>query len=131
MDIPHLRERLLRLLTQTEYQVFSRENCRKVLQDDTVTLLRKLNQTQRRGYRVNHTSRCGLCSRPLPMPPGIMSSDSPHLTDPPLQHSSSSSSMTSLWGRDAAKSSLVVFANKAAYHRVCFDSLHAEASLMK
>jgi hypothetical protein len=69
MEIPHLRERLMRIVTQYTFQVALTDSCKASLEDDTLSSLRSLNQSRRRAVRVEPTLRCGTCARPLFMPP--------------------------------------------------------------
>eukprot|EP01041_Mallomonas_annulata_P004675 gene4673-9267_t len=70
-NIPHLRQRLLRILRQTDFQVFLHERSNAVLSVDTVELLRTLNHKQRRAIKVDPMqSKCLSCGRPLVLGPG-------------------------------------------------------------
>lgn len=119
--IPHLRQRMRRLISQYGFQSFLYDKCNDVLEDDTLSLLRLLNQRQRRAIKVDPQVRCVACARPLYITPGRIN---------PNNSSGSSSSNSSIphdstiiWGSSSyenAAGSSIIFSNKIAFHRKCF-----------
>jgi len=141
MEIPLLRQRLLRLIKHCDFQEFMRGQCRLILQDDTVTLLRQLNRSQRRGMKVNAGStRCAGCGRPTSMPPPLQVQVAQQEAVLPGSSAASGKNRNSVpvWGlppsrtqkscavspSSNAPSSVVYLSNKIAYHMLCFDRVY-------
>jgi hypothetical protein len=117
--IPYLRQRVLRILRQYGFQVFVNESCNGILEQDTLSLLRQLNQGQRRAVKVEPGVRCAICARPLSLPPV-------HTTNTNNSSSSSKDILgadVKVWGPASMISSrggAVIFSNKLSVHRECF-----------
>ena len=120
--ISFLRQRIQRIMRQFGFQVFLNEKCNEILEDDTLSLLRQLNQGQRRAIRLDPQLRCGVCARPLYMASGSSKGSNFH----DLQFGSN----VQVWGAPNIASNpgaAIVFSNKLACHRSCFLSLQSTA----
>ncbi|XP_054716491.1 vacuolar protein sorting-associated protein 41 homolog isoform X2 [Uloborus diversus] len=65
MEIPGLRDSLVKILHDYTLQVSLREGCKKILVADCYSLLEKLNKLQKRGILVSENQVCPLCERKL------------------------------------------------------------------
>ncbi|ELU13950.1 hypothetical protein CAPTEDRAFT_174173 [Capitella teleta] len=61
MQIPGLRDSLVRILQDFNLQMSLREGCKKILISDCFLLLQKLIKTQKRGIRVENNQTCHIC----------------------------------------------------------------------
>uniref|UniRef100_A0A8C7YMU2 Vacuolar protein sorting-associated protein 41 homolog n=1 Tax=Oryzias sinensis TaxID=183150 RepID=A0A8C7YMU2_9TELE len=61
MEIPNLRDSLVKILHDYNLQILLREGCKKILVADSLSLLQKMHRTQMRGVRVNEDSICESC----------------------------------------------------------------------
>ena len=116
--IEFLRQRIERIIRQFGFQVFLNEKCNEILEDDTLSLLRQLNQGQRRAIRLDPQLRCGVCARPLYMVSGSSKGINYH----DLQFGPN----VQIWGAPTIASNpgaAIVFSNKLACHRSCFLSV--------
>ncbi|CAM9127471.1 unnamed protein product, partial [Ectocarpus fasciculatus] len=52
LELPGLKQRIIKILKQYEFQVTMKEICNSFTEDDTTSLLCQLNQTKRRGIKV-------------------------------------------------------------------------------
>ncbi|KAJ1418625.1 hypothetical protein B484DRAFT_481595 [Ochromonadaceae sp. CCMP2298] len=68
--VPHLKLRVSRLLAQLQSQIGLSARSNRLQEEDTLGLLRRQNQGQRRAMKVDAQIRCCACSRPLLMAPG-------------------------------------------------------------
>uniref|UniRef100_A0A673FWU6 Vacuolar protein sorting-associated protein 41 homolog n=1 Tax=Sinocyclocheilus rhinocerous TaxID=307959 RepID=A0A673FWU6_9TELE len=53
MEIPNLRDSLVKILQDYNLQILLREGCKKILVADSLSLLQKMHRTQKRGVRVD------------------------------------------------------------------------------
>lgn len=65
MEIPGLRDSLVKILHDYNLQIMLREGCKKILVSDCFSLLKRLNKIQKRGVRVVDTQLCDCCHQPL------------------------------------------------------------------
>ncbi|KAF3703710.1 Vacuolar protein sorting-associated protein 41 -like protein S53 [Channa argus] len=61
MEIPNLRDSLVKILQDYNLQILLREGCKKILVADSLSLLQKMHRTQMRGVRVNEENICESC----------------------------------------------------------------------
>uniref|UniRef100_A0A4W4ETN3 Vacuolar protein sorting-associated protein 41 homolog n=1 Tax=Electrophorus electricus TaxID=8005 RepID=A0A4W4ETN3_ELEEL len=61
MEIPNLRDSLVKILQDYNLQILLREGCKKILVADSLSLLQKMNRTQMRGVRVDEENICESC----------------------------------------------------------------------
>ena len=52
MEIPGLRDSLVKILQDYNLQISLREGCKKILVSDCFSLMERLNKIQRKGIRV-------------------------------------------------------------------------------
>ncbi|XP_065186438.1 vacuolar protein sorting-associated protein 41 homolog [Sycon ciliatum] len=62
MEIPQLRDSLVKIMHDFNLQISLREGCDKILEKDCVGLLDRLNRLQRRGISVSDSQRCLICN---------------------------------------------------------------------
>lgn len=65
MEIPGLRDSLVKILHDYTLQISLREGCKKIMVADCYNLLEKLHKLQKRGIFVNEDQICPLCERKL------------------------------------------------------------------
>uniref|UniRef100_A0A8C1DE72 Vacuolar protein sorting-associated protein 41 homolog n=2 Tax=Cyprinus carpio TaxID=7962 RepID=A0A8C1DE72_CYPCA len=53
MEIPNLRDSLVKILQDYNLQILLREGCKKILVADSLSLLQRMHRTQKRGVRVD------------------------------------------------------------------------------
>jgi hypothetical protein len=148
MQVPLLRQKLMRIFNHYQFQTFLHEKSDTVLAHDTLSLLRQLNQGQRRAQKVDPTVRCAVCARPLFMPPGALpaslsqeKNDNETVSSGGSGHTNAHASsflrdahlmgvwadgQTQLWGNQSLSigpGGVVVFSNKTALHRSCMDAV--------
>uniref|UniRef100_A0A8C4RPL1 Vacuolar protein sorting-associated protein 41 homolog n=1 Tax=Erpetoichthys calabaricus TaxID=27687 RepID=A0A8C4RPL1_ERPCA len=61
MEIPNLRDSLVKILHDYNLQILLREGCKKILVADSLSLLKKMHRTQTRGVRVDEENICESC----------------------------------------------------------------------
>ncbi|KAG7524880.1 vacuolar protein sorting-associated protein 41-like [Solea senegalensis] len=61
MEIPNLRDSLVKILHDYNLQIMLREGCKKILVADSLSLLQKMHRTQMRGVRVDDENICESC----------------------------------------------------------------------
>ncbi|KAK0141665.1 Vacuolar protein sorting-associated protein 41 [Merluccius polli] len=61
MEIPNLRDSLVKILQDYNLQILLREGCKKILVADSLSLLQKMHRTQMRGVRVDDENICESC----------------------------------------------------------------------
>ncbi|XP_054847633.1 vacuolar protein sorting-associated protein 41 homolog isoform X2 [Eublepharis macularius] len=61
MEIPNLRDSLVKILQDYNLQIMLREGCKKILVADSLSLLKKMHRTQKRGVLVDEESICEAC----------------------------------------------------------------------
>uniref|UniRef100_A0A669E736 Vacuolar protein sorting-associated protein 41 homolog n=1 Tax=Oreochromis niloticus TaxID=8128 RepID=A0A669E736_ORENI len=61
MEIPNLRDSLVKILHDYNLQILLREGCKKILVADSLSLLQKMHRTQMRGVRVDEENICESC----------------------------------------------------------------------
>lgn len=93
LDIPRLRDSLVKIIRDYNLQISLREGCRRILVSDCISLLRKLHRQQSRGIAIAYDQLCHACNR------RILSKDVRHMED------------------------VVVFFCKHAFHSNCLPSL--------
>lgn len=93
LDIPQLRDSLVKIMRDYNLQISLREGCKKILVSDCIGLLQKLHRQQSRGIAIAYDQLCHACNR------RILSKDVRHLED------------------------VVVFFCKHAFHSNCLPSL--------
>uniref|UniRef100_A0A8C2CQG9 Vacuolar protein sorting-associated protein 41 homolog n=1 Tax=Cyprinus carpio TaxID=7962 RepID=A0A8C2CQG9_CYPCA len=57
MEIPNLRDSLVKILQDYNLQILLREGCKKILVADSLSLLQRMHRTQKRGVRVDDTAQ--------------------------------------------------------------------------
>ncbi|XP_059151993.1 vacuolar protein sorting-associated protein 41 homolog isoform X2 [Physella acuta] len=65
MEIPGLRDSLVKILQDYNLQLSLRDGCRKILVADSFNLLERLVKTQRRGVFVDGSQLCPVCNQRL------------------------------------------------------------------
>ncbi|XP_038665866.1 vacuolar protein sorting-associated protein 41 homolog isoform X2 [Scyliorhinus canicula] len=65
MEIPNLRDSLVKILQDYNLQILLREGCKKIIVSDCLTLLKKMHKTQLRGVRVDEENICESCHSPI------------------------------------------------------------------
>ncbi|XP_015273395.1 PREDICTED: vacuolar protein sorting-associated protein 41 homolog [Gekko japonicus] len=65
MEIPNLRDSLVKILQDYNLQILLREGCKKILVADSLSLLKKMHRTQKRGVLVDEESICEACLPPI------------------------------------------------------------------
>ena len=122
-QIPHLRPRLMRILKELTHQRRQDQFCKEILQKDATELLCRKNHGQRRAIKVDNALRCSSCLRPLLMEPALSSSH--HLLSAGSLHNllPTAKENIQVWGHANGGHSAVIFSNKLAFHRQCFDHL--------
>ncbi|KAG8177167.1 hypothetical protein JTE90_021761 [Oedothorax gibbosus] len=65
LEIPGLRDSLVKILHDYTLQISLREGCKKILVSDCFSLLEKLNKLHKRGISVSEDQICLLCERRL------------------------------------------------------------------
>uniref|UniRef100_A0AAR2L1P8 Vacuolar protein sorting-associated protein 41 homolog n=1 Tax=Pygocentrus nattereri TaxID=42514 RepID=A0AAR2L1P8_PYGNA len=60
MEIPNLRDSLVKILQDYNLQILLREGCKKILVADSLSLLHKMHRTQMRGVRVDGKAHCSV-----------------------------------------------------------------------
>lgn len=93
LDIPRLRDSLVKIIRDYNLQISLREGCKKILVSDCISLLHKLHRQQSRGIVIAYDQLCHACNR------RILSKDVRHMED------------------------VVVFFCKHAFHSNCVPSL--------
>ncbi|KAK7123924.1 hypothetical protein R3I93_022129 [Phoxinus phoxinus] len=68
MEIPNLRDSLVKILQDYNLQILLREGCKKILVADSLSLLQRMHRTQKRGVRVDEENICESCHTPI-LPP--------------------------------------------------------------
>ncbi|KAL5007431.1 hypothetical protein ScPMuIL_016237 [Solemya velum] len=63
MEIPGLRDSLVKILQDYNLQISLREGCRKILVADSFHLLERIIKTQRRGLSVDNHQTCHICQQ--------------------------------------------------------------------
>ncbi|XP_006824071.2 vacuolar protein sorting-associated protein 41 homolog [Saccoglossus kowalevskii] len=61
MEIPGLRDSLVKILQDYNLQISLREGCKKILVSDCFSLMEKLNKIQKKGIRVDDEQTCSAC----------------------------------------------------------------------
>ncbi|XP_048367400.1 vacuolar protein sorting-associated protein 41 homolog [Sphaerodactylus townsendi] len=64
MEIPNLRDSLVKILQDYNLQIMLREGCKKILVADSLSLLKKMHRKQKRGVLVDEESICEACLSP-------------------------------------------------------------------
>ncbi|XP_009566780.2 vacuolar protein sorting-associated protein 41 homolog [Cuculus canorus] len=65
MEIPNLRDSLVKILQDYNLQILLREGCKKILVADSLSLLKKMHRTQMRGVLVDEENICESCLSPI------------------------------------------------------------------
>lgn len=65
LQIPHLRDALVKILRDYNLQISLREGCKKILVSDCITLLNRLNRQHSRAVFVQYDQLCLACDRKL------------------------------------------------------------------
>ncbi|XP_020389559.1 vacuolar protein sorting-associated protein 41 homolog isoform X4 [Rhincodon typus] len=65
MEIPNLRDSLVKILQDYNLQILLREGCKKIIVSDCLTLLKKMQKTQLRGVCVDEENICESCHSPI------------------------------------------------------------------
>lgn len=116
--IANLRQKLLNILNQYNFQLSVTDIGNGIMERDTLTLLRLRNQGQRKAIRVEASIRCLLCAKPL-----FMSGTPPSNVDKidALQMGVDGS----VWGAGAGSDHVdsVIYSNRTSLHRCCLESL--------
>ncbi|XP_031573890.1 vacuolar protein sorting-associated protein 41 homolog [Actinia tenebrosa] len=61
MEIPGLRDSLVKILQDYNLQISLREGCKKILVKDSASLMQRLNKVQQRGVSVDEETTCSGC----------------------------------------------------------------------
>uniref|UniRef100_A0A5F8HDC8 VPS41 subunit of HOPS complex n=1 Tax=Monodelphis domestica TaxID=13616 RepID=A0A5F8HDC8_MONDO len=70
MEIPNLRDSLVKILQDYNLQILLREGCKKILVADSLSLLKKMHHTQMKGVLVDEENICESCLSPV-LPPDV------------------------------------------------------------
>ncbi|XP_069586361.1 vacuolar protein sorting-associated protein 41 homolog isoform X2 [Ranitomeya imitator] len=65
MEIPNLRDSLVKILQDYNLQILLREGCKKILVSDSLALLKKMHRTQSRAMLVDEENICEVCLSPV------------------------------------------------------------------
>uniref|UniRef100_A0A2K6C4V1 Vacuolar protein sorting-associated protein 41 homolog n=1 Tax=Macaca nemestrina TaxID=9545 RepID=A0A2K6C4V1_MACNE len=65
MEIPNLRDSLVKILQDYNLQILLREGCKKILVADSLSLLKKMHRTQMKGVLVDEENICESCLSPV------------------------------------------------------------------
>lgn len=65
LEIPDLRQALLKILQDFNLQMSLREGCKRILQNDSVAMSHQLQRSQRRGMSCSEDTLCATCQLPL------------------------------------------------------------------
>uniref|UniRef100_A0A0L8FIC4 Vacuolar protein sorting-associated protein 41 homolog n=1 Tax=Octopus bimaculoides TaxID=37653 RepID=A0A0L8FIC4_OCTBM len=65
MQIPKLRDSLVKILQDYQIQIALLEGCQKILVKDSYSLLTKQIKTRQRGYMIDYGQKCGICEKPV------------------------------------------------------------------
>ncbi|KAM4688354.1 vacuolar protein sorting-associated protein 41 homolog [Discoglossus pictus] len=65
MEIPNLRDSLVKILQDYNLQILLREGCKKILVSDSLSLLKKMHRTQSRAMLVDDENFCETCLSPI------------------------------------------------------------------
>lgn len=65
LEIPDLRQALLKILQDFNLQMSLREGCKRILQNDSVAMSHQLQKSQRRGMSCSEDTLCATCQLPL------------------------------------------------------------------
>ncbi|XP_051024063.1 vacuolar protein sorting-associated protein 41 homolog isoform X2 [Acomys russatus] len=65
MEIPNLRDSLVKILQDYNLQILLREGCKKILVADSLSLLKKMHRTQMKGVLVDEENTCEACLSPI------------------------------------------------------------------
>ncbi|XP_022090770.1 vacuolar protein sorting-associated protein 41 homolog [Acanthaster planci] len=65
MEIPGLRDSLVKILQDYNLQISLREGCKKILVSDCFALLDRLNRIQKRGIQIEEDHHCDSCHNPI------------------------------------------------------------------
>ncbi|XP_070582392.1 vacuolar protein sorting-associated protein 41 homolog isoform X4 [Erythrolamprus reginae] len=65
MEIPNLRDSLVKILQDYNLQILLREGCKKILVADSLSLLKKMHRTQMRGVLADEENICEICLSPI------------------------------------------------------------------
>ncbi|XP_012888456.1 PREDICTED: vacuolar protein sorting-associated protein 41 homolog [Dipodomys ordii] len=65
MEIPSLRDSLVKILQDYNLQILLREGCKKILVADSLSLLKKMHRTQMKGVLVDEENICESCLSPI------------------------------------------------------------------
>ncbi|KAG9476041.1 hypothetical protein GDO78_002877 [Eleutherodactylus coqui] len=65
MEIPNLRDSLVKILQDYNLQILLREGCKKILVSDSLALLKKMHRTQSRAMLVDEENICEVCLSPI------------------------------------------------------------------
>ncbi|XP_075442772.1 vacuolar protein sorting-associated protein 41 homolog isoform X2 [Ascaphus truei] len=65
MEIPNLRDSLVKILQDYNLQILLREGCKKILVSDSLSLLKKMHRTQSKGMLVDDENICEACLSPI------------------------------------------------------------------
>lgn len=67
LQIPKLRDRLVKIISDYKLEMSLREGCNEILKADSVELVEKYVKGQRRGVRVGMDAQCAVCSESIGM----------------------------------------------------------------
>ncbi|XP_025785570.1 vacuolar protein sorting-associated protein 41 homolog [Puma concolor] len=65
MEIPNLRDSLVKILQDYNLQILLREGCKKILVADSLSLLKRMHRTQMKGVLVDEENICESCLSPI------------------------------------------------------------------
>ncbi|KDR84343.1 hypothetical protein GALMADRAFT_237137 [Galerina marginata CBS 339.88] len=72
LEIPGLKEALIKILQDFHLQISLLEGCQTILNGDSSDLSRKLQHNQSSGFFLSSTSKCHVCGRPLADTPNAL-----------------------------------------------------------
>lgn len=142
LQIPLLRQRMVRMFRELVFKDDLFLSSKAILGDDALNLLRQKNHGQRRAIKIDSKQiRCSACLRLLSMDAGPLSSSQSNyllpseksqilIWGPKNRPNAASMSVLSSEKSSASRSQqlchdsgTVIFSNKLAFHRVCYDRI--------
>ncbi|KAF7247679.1 hypothetical protein EYD10_06233 [Varanus komodoensis] len=120
MEIPNLRDSLVKILQDYNLQILLREGCKKILVADSLSLLKKMHRTQMRGVLVD-----GIFNTSLEI-----TQTCPQLFILFHYENICETCLAPILPTDASKSfSITVFHCRHMFHKECFPEPSTESSL--
>ena len=133
-NIPALKQRIGRILTQFSVQVFMNDKSNDILEENTLKLLKQLNQQQRKAVKVDPRTKCISCGRSLFLftrgnsslcDAGFSSGDGSELT---LAQTLAKSTVWAPQERREMIDASLLFSSKNSFHAACYQKLKPQIS---